>query len=51
MPPLVGHRTLANFEVYSYPAAGSYALALVAVVLLAAVVLAWSRRRDASPTV
>jgi len=51
MPPLFGHRTLANFEVYSYPAPGSYALALVAVVLLAAVILAWSRRPDAPPMV
>ena len=40
MPPLFGHRKLANFDVYSYPAAGSYALAAVAVVLLAAFVLA-----------
>jgi hypothetical protein len=51
MPPLFGHKTLANFEVYSYPAPGSYALALVAVVLLAAVILAWIRRPDAPPTV
>jgi hypothetical protein len=51
MPPLVGHRTLANFEVYSYPAPGSYALGLVGVILLAAVILAWSRGRDAPPTV
>jgi len=36
MPPLFGYRKLANFEVYSYPAAGSYALAGVAVVLVAA---------------
>src|SRR5262249_23548287 len=41
MPPLFGHRKLANFEVYSYPAAGSYALAAVAVVLLACLWLAW----------
>ena len=51
MPPLFGHRTLANFEVYSYPALGSYSLALVAVVLLAALTLAWSRRSDAPLTV
>ena len=51
MPPLFGHKTLANFEVYSYPAAGSYALGLVAVVLIAAVFLAWRRRPDAPPTV
>ena len=41
MPPLFGHKKLANFDVYSYPAAGSYVLALVAVVLLVAFVVAW----------
>lgn len=41
MPPLFGHKKLANFEVYSYPSAGSYALAAIAVVLLAAFVIAW----------
>lgn len=40
-PPIFGHKKLANFEVYSYPAAGSYALAAVAVVLALAFVLAW----------
>jgi len=44
MPPLFGHKKLANFEVYSYPAPASYALAAVAVILLAALVLA---RREA----
>ena len=41
MPPLFGHKKLANFEVYSYPAAGSYVLAAVALVLSIAVVWAW----------
>ena len=41
MPPLFGHKKLANFEVYSYPAAGSYALAAVALILVGAFVLAW----------
>jgi hypothetical protein len=41
MPPLFGHKKLANFEVYSYPAGGSYALAAVGVVLFVAFVLAW----------
>ena len=48
MPPLFGHKTLANFEVYSYPAVGSYLLALVVVMLAAAVWLAW---RDDVPAV
>ncbi len=46
MPPLFGHKKLANFEVYSYPAAGSYALAAVAVVLGAALYLAWRESRS-----
>lgn len=41
MPPLFGYKKLANFEVYSYPAAGSYSLAAVALVLLIALVLGW----------
>lgn len=47
MPPLFGFKKLANFEVYSYPQLGSYALGVVAVVLLAALVLA---RRQWRPT-
>jgi hypothetical protein len=45
-PPLFGFKKLANFEVYSYPSPGSYALALVAVCLLAALFVArrqWQR--------
>jgi len=44
-PPIIGGKKLANFEVYSYPAAGSYALAGVAVLLLFALVLAWREGR------
>ena len=40
-PPLFGYKKLANFEVYSYPGLGSYALLLTAVVLLAALFLGW----------
>jgi hypothetical protein len=40
MPPLFGRKQLANFEVYSYPAAASYALAAVAAALLVALALA-----------
>ena len=47
-PPMFGHKTLANFDVYSYPAAGSYLLGLVAVLLAIAFVLAW---RDHEPAV
>ncbi|HMA17740.1 MAG TPA: hypothetical protein VKS03_04795 [Thermoanaerobaculia bacterium] len=45
MPPLFGHRKLANFEVYSYPAAGSYALLGVAIALAAAMFFAWREGR------
>ena len=44
-PPLFGYKKLANFEVYSYPQLGSYALGAVAVILLLAFVLAWRQWR------
>jgi copper chaperone NosL len=43
-PPLFGYKKLANFEVYSYPGVGSYALAFVVVVLALAVFVAWRQR-------
>ncbi|HKD11162.1 MAG TPA: hypothetical protein VKE50_03765 [Thermoanaerobaculia bacterium] len=46
MPPLFGHRKLANFDVYSYPGTGSYALAAAAVALLGAFLLAWREARS-----
>ncbi len=45
MPPLFGHRKLANFDVYSYPAPGAYALTAVALVLAAAMILAGREER------
>ncbi|MBP1684489.1 MAG: hypothetical protein H6Q33_632 [Deltaproteobacteria bacterium] len=45
MPPMFGYKKLANFEVYSYPQFGSYALTAVAVVLLLAFYLAWRQWR------
>jgi copper chaperone NosL len=44
-PPLLGYKKLANFEVYSYPGPGSYALVAVVAVLLAALVVAWRQSR------
>jgi hypothetical protein len=44
-PPLFGYKKLANFEVYSYPALGSYALAAVALCLVLALALAWRESR------
>jgi hypothetical protein len=48
MPPLFGSSQLANFEVYSYPAVGSYALGAVGLALLAALLLGLraASRRD-----
>jgi hypothetical protein len=49
MPPLLGYKKLANFEVYSYPQLASYALGAVALILLAAFALTWRQwRRDAA---
>jgi copper chaperone NosL len=47
-PPLLGYKKLANFEVYSYPALGSYALAVVALVLVLALFMAWRQRPAAA---
>ncbi len=49
MPPMFGYRKLANFEIYSYPAAGSYLLGLVVALLVGALLLAW--RADAPAVV
>jgi len=51
MPPLVGYKKLANFEVYSYPAAGSYLLAAVVVLLVVALFLAWRTDEPAVVTI
>jgi hypothetical protein len=48
MPPLFGYKKLANFEVYSYPQLGSYALAAAALLLMMALVLAWRQWRRGS---
>jgi len=44
-PPLFGYKKLANFEVYAYPGAGSYALAGVALLLVVSLLLAWRQGR------
>lgn len=41
MPPMFGHETMANFEVYSFPGLGSYFMAVVPVVFLVAFWLTW----------
>lgn len=45
MPPMFGYKQLANFEVYSFPQAGSYALAAAAVVLMLALGITWRQWR------
>jgi len=50
MPPLFGYKKLANFEVWSYPQAGSYALAASALFLALAFFLGWRRFRSAAST-
>jgi hypothetical protein len=47
MPPMFGYKQLANFEVYSYPQAASYAMALSTLLLLTAFVIAWRQDRRA----
>ncbi len=44
-PPIFGHKTMANFEVYSYPDWGSYVMAVVPVLLLLAIWLSVSASR------
>jgi hypothetical protein len=41
MPPLFGFKQLANFEVYSYPAAASYALGASTLLMVVALFVAW----------
>jgi hypothetical protein len=47
MPPLFGGKQLANFEVYSYPQAAAYAMALSSLLLAAAFVVGWRQARRA----
>lgn len=45
MPPMFGYRQIANFEVYSYPRAASYAMAVAVMLLLAALIGTWWNAR------
>lgn len=52
MPPMFGYKQLANFEVYSYPSAASYAMGGAVLLLGIAFVLAWLQiRREEPPAV
>jgi len=49
-PPMIGHNTLANFEVYSFPSIASYFMAAMPLFLLAAMWLSrrtWIKKRIA----
>jgi len=48
MPPMFGFKQLANFEVYSYPAIGSYLMAGSALLMIGAFVLAWRESKQAA---
>jgi copper chaperone NosL len=45
MPPAIGGKQIANFEVYSYPGAGAYAFVAVGLALVAALAVAWRTYR------
>ena len=47
-PPMFGYKQLANFEVYSYPQAASYAMAVSSLLLLGAFFVAWRTDRKAA---
>jgi hypothetical protein len=48
MPPVFGFKQIANFQVYSYPQAGTYAMGAAFVLLFAALFLAWRDFRRAA---
>jgi hypothetical protein len=47
-PPMFGYQQIANFEVYSYPQAGTYLMLATAALLFGAVAVAWWNARRAS---
>ena len=48
MPPMFGYQQIANFEVYSYPRAASYAMAAVVILLVTALIWTWWDRGRAA---
>ena len=48
MPPMFGYQKIANFEVYSYPRAASYAMGAAIVLLLGGLIWTWWQSRGQS---
>ena len=48
-PPIFGHQKIANFDVYSYPQAGTYMMLIVVLLLFLALGLVWRPRRPVAP--
>jgi hypothetical protein len=49
MPPIFGYQQIANFEVYSYPRAGTYAMLGAIALLAVALARSWRQRRRTVP--
>lgn len=48
-PPIFGYQQIANFEVYSYPRAGTYVMLAAGLALLIALALAWRAGEAGGP--
>jgi copper chaperone NosL len=46
MPPMFGYQKIANFEVYSYPRAGTYLLLVAVALVLGGLFIAWRERKQ-----
>lgn len=47
MQAMFGHKAIADFDVYSYPQAGTYLMASAGLLVIVALVLAWRSRPTA----
>jgi len=50
MPPILGYKKVGQFDVWSYPALGTYLFLAFGLLLVAGVLLTWRRRNQASAT-
>jgi copper chaperone NosL len=50
-PPVIGHKTLLNFDAYSYPDAGGWVVISMAAAFFAVYIYEWRRSRVAKPGV